>query len=161
MESNLSSDQAEPSRRRRRRGGKERHPHGRAWVIILWIILRISDLPIAWLAFRAFNAMPQMRLDAIVSILWTTALFIALWARQIWASYVTAIFLGIGACWWGYNAATLTTFYLRTVGLISKESIVILMVATLIYLCVAVTIVRSKNIEYLTDPTAGCKPREF
>jgi len=103
--------------------------------------------------------MPQMRLDVIIAILWTTVLFIAIWARQIWASYVTATFLGIGACWWGYNAMTLITLYLHTAGLISKEPIIFLLVATLFYLCVAVAIVRSRNIEYLTNPAAGWKSR--
>jgi hypothetical protein len=156
MEPNPPPEEMETPRRRRR-GGKKRYLHGRAWVAGLWLVLRLGDLPLAWLAFRSFNPAPQWRLPLFVAILWTTALFIALWAKQIWARYITAIFLGIYVCWWAIDATALGVIVAKGEVVIRTERLATLVIAMLTYLVVAIVVLRSKQIRYLTDPTAGWK----
>lgn len=166
MESNPSSDEIEAPRRRRRNGSKKRHPHGRAWVIALWVLLRIGDLPLLWLAFRPLDSVPQLRVSVIVSLVWTTALFVALWAKQIWARYVTGAFLGYYVFAWGFVTQMFIVSLARGDVLDDRKPLftlvtVLVSIATSLYLTVLVAVLRSKNILYLVDPAAGWKPREL
>jgi hypothetical protein len=164
MEENPPPDEIEAPRRRRRSSGRSRYPHGRAWVVTLWVLLRLADLPMIWLAFHPHDATGQFPVAIFVSFLWTTALFVALWLRQNWARYITAAFLGYYVFAWGFGVAMLAISLARgdiRPGMMPfvTTATSILSIATLLYLVVLVTVLRSKSIKYLTDPAEGWKTR--
>jgi hypothetical protein len=158
-----SSPSPEPSRtsRRRRPAGRDRHPHGRAWVAALWAVLRVGDLPLAWTAFRAADPAPQWRIPVVVCILWTSALFLALWLKQTWARPVTAIVLAVCACWWGADLVTAIAQQMEGGVPPVHGRFPMVLTASLLDAGVAVTVLRSANIRFLIDPTAGWKPGQF
>ena len=161
MEPNPAPEEIEAPRRRSRSGGRTRHRHGRAWVIALWIILRIGDLPILWLAFRATDPAPQLRNPVIISIIWTTGLSVALWAKQIWARPVNLLFLAYYVFSFGLGITSLIISVARGDVVVIPDRFVILLNGALLYLGVFIALLRSKNIKYLIDPGAKWKERQI
>ena len=153
-----SSDTPEPRKSRRVRRA-DRAQAGRRMIAGLWCLLRLGDLPLAWLAFRAIDPAPQLRTNTIVAILWTTVLLIALWKKQRWARYVALILLGCFAALYGFTISIIIVSVARGEAVIIGERIFAIGMAAACYLIACVMLLRSRSIKRLIDPTEGWKPQ--
>lgn len=70
---------------------------GRAWLVLIWIVLRSLDGAIFFLV-REPGAV-QLPIFLLSDIIWTTAMLVALGCRQAWARFGLIAIVALGIAW--------------------------------------------------------------
>lgn len=143
------------SSRRKKRHHQHRHRsylRAKILLVLIWIVSRVLDVAALYFLTAAHQKIALAPL--IAGTIWSTTLIIVIWKRQVWGRYIFAAYLVLLTVGAGFLATYLVD---PTRALVAPDYRVISFLAADVfcYAAMAWLILTSKDIAYLTEPSAG------